>query len=124
MLTKTIHQYIHALPTTKGLTHKKSGQPSRQPRGEEIGVMVAHVLDDKTYGLQISLVHPGVGKIKDKFDRHIALRFALGKLVLGEPLPFVVHNPNETKRSINIKKQFQAFSLQAAKVFKDKTVKL
>lgn len=130
MKTKTIYQFIHDLPTTKALNNKKSGAIGRPARGSEIGVMVAHVLDDNSYGLQVSLVHPGKemrGGWKDnadKFDRHIALHLALGKLMEGLALPRVCTAQPNTHRAKHIQTQFNAFRIQAAKVFKDKNCTL
>jgi hypothetical protein len=127
MKTIQIHQFVHDLPTTKAELTKKSGKPSRPPRGERIGVMVARVVDDQHYAVQMSLVSSG-RSIKggfiadaDVFDPHIAVNLALGKIMTGENLPRVCISPATTHRSKNIQAQFDSFLLQASKVFKDKS---
>lgn len=118
MKTTQIHMYLHELPSGKNSTvPKKSGKPSRPARGPRCGVMVARVLDDQTFGIHASLTHP-----TDKFDQHVALPLAVGKLVNGEPLPKIFAQAGPaTKRAMHLFKQFHDFSVQAQKVFKDKS---
>ncbi len=126
MLTTQIHQFIHDVPTTKALVNKKSGAFGRIAKGKAIGVMVAKVVDANHYAIAVSLAHPGHevkgGYVEggDKFDKHIAVTLALGKLVQGSPLPRVCTMPASTRRAKFIQHQFDSFLLQASKVFKDK----
>ncbi len=57
----------------------------------------------------------------DKFDKDIATKIAVGKLVGGETVPHVMLETPLTKRATLIKQQVDLFRQQAAKVFKDKT---
>ncbi len=126
MKTTRIHQFIHDVPTCSAYTNKKSGAHGRIAKGKPIGVAVAQVMDDKTYAIQLSLTHPGQevkgGKRQgaDKFDKHIAVTLALGKIMEKSPLPRVCVMPASTHRAKFIQTQFDAFLLQASKVFKDK----
>lgn len=113
--TTQMYQYIHDVATKDSTTPKKGGKPSRPARGNRIGVVVAKVLDSKTYGIHVSLTNP-----MDEFDKDIALNLALGKLVVGEKLPDIIVKPYTTKRARNIKTQFDTFSESVAIVFKDK----
>lgn len=126
MKTTQIHQFIHDVPTTQALTNKKDGSHGRVAKGEKIGVLVAKVIDDKSYAVQVSLTHPG-HEVKggfreggDVFDKHIAITLALGKIMEKAPLPRVCVMPANTKRAKFIQEQYDAFILQAAKIFKDK----
>lgn len=130
MRTTQIHMFIHDKPTIMTTTPKKSGKPSRPAKGPVIGVAVARVLSEETYGIQVSLAHPG-HEVKggwreggDKFDKDIALRLAVGKLVSGDPLPFIFSQKPTTKRAALINQQFSAFAAQAAVIFKDKKTRL
>lgn len=128
MKTVMTKMYIHApllRPTI--VNTKKSGKPSRPARGPKIGVAVAMALDEKRYGVNISLVNPGRtirgGKIVggDKFDVDIATKIAIAKIVSGDTLPFVAVETPFTKRGAHIRQQVDYFRQAAAKVFKDKS---
>lgn len=128
MKTTRIHQFIHDVPKNSAYTNKKSGAHGRIAKGEAIGVAVAQVMDDKTYAIQVSLTHPGHEKRgglregADKFDKHIAVTLALGKIMDKAPLPRVCTMPASTHRAKFIQTQFDSFLLQASKVFKDKQI--
>jgi len=85
----------------------------------KVGVMVARALDDKTFGINVSLVHPDL----DTFDKNMSIILAVGKLVNFHPLPRICINPNNTKRARAIHFQFHKFVQRAYKVFKDKEYK-
>ena len=128
MKTLQIHQFIHDTPATKAMLTKKSGAIGRPARGKVIGVMVAQVMSAHQYRHPS---HPGThpghevkGGYKiggDKFDKHIAITLALGKIMQHDRLPSVITNEPTTKRAAFIRKQFVSFDEQAAKVFADKT---
>lgn len=85
----------------------------------KVGVMVARVVDEKNYSINVSLVHPKL----DTFDKEIAIPLAVGKLINFTPLPLVCVNKPNTKRAEIIKSQIDRFCERAAKVFKDKKYK-
>jgi len=126
MKTVMINSYIHAPSTSLATNAKRSGKPSRPARGPKIGVAVAMVTDELHYAINVSLVNPGRhqrgGKLVgfDKFDKHIATKLAIGKIVSGEPVPHVVYEEPLTHRAKSIQQQVNLFRQQAGKVFKDK----
>lgn len=126
MRTTQVHQFIHEVPVAQALTNKKDGSHGRVAKGEAIGVMVARVVDDNHYAINVSLTHPGhevkggFRKGGDKFDKHIAITLALGKMVEGDALPRVFTQTPTTKRAKWLNYQFEGFVKQAEKIFKDK----
>ena len=121
MKTKMLVMYLHERPTRGlvGMLTKKSGEPSRPMRGEKIGVGVALVVGDNHYVTNYSMVNP-VGF--DRFDKHIAVNYTLGKIMSGDAKPSLCFpTERDTKRGAYIRKQIAQFEEQAAKVFKDKT---
>jgi len=134
MKTMMIHRYIHELPDEVGLREgatnvRKDGKPSRPARGQRCGLMVAKVVDDNHYAIAVTLAHPGHmknhnGELQivgyDIFDPKQGMALANMKIVRGDDLPRVCVMPATTHRARNIQAQYDAFLLQAIKVFKDK----
>ncbi len=97
----------------------------RNPRGQRVGVAVALPLDETSFGINWSLVNPGVhGKKKriinkDKFDQKLGVFSAVGKVILGAPRIKLKH---ETVRGAEINAQLEDFITRAKSYFADKTM--